>query len=739
MEKHPLHIKNPELQKSPEVDRAVERQERHEDEKIPNDPSERIEAYMDRLENIFLNPDERVRKRNVEMFRDKIYDALIIKRANFPESYFELQKRIAREQGHGDIQISDEMRERMIDTAIEDQKRSLDAWIDYFASNDAVYPQWFKYYAWNQITKLSQFDKERGEFKKRTDSTVAPFPDIYREPLAQIADLYERVKDDNKDSEARRGFDKKFPSLYAELIQKSLAAQIERKEEIQGQWVKYEQGKERESERLFQSLEGKGTGWCTAGRSTAETQIESGDFYVYYTNDTSGNPSQPRLAIRMEGNNRIGEVRGILPHQNVEPIMQKVLDDKLSTFGENAEIYRKKSADMARLTAIDNSKDTQISNDDLLWLFSGKIEGFGYDKDPRIDELQKRYGTAGTALVLIRNGNQEMILGNLGKFKGLTSEVATELIKHDEVRALQAIGPNLSSFEKLTPNIATMLIERGYIKVFEYSTSRFEGLTAEIASKLSEHGVKWAQFGARNFEGLTAGIAMKAIEHGDGWGVLENLDKFEGLKADTALATKLIEHGAASAVMKYLEKFEGLNVDTALAMKIIEHGKKRTGPGSPPNVDAVVENIEKFEGLKADAALAIKLIENGGAWAVSKRIASFKGLKADAALAMKMIESGMSGDNAVTSHIEEFQGLTTEVAMKLAETQYGSYIFNNLEKFEGLKMDSALAMKFIKSGNVYDVATHLEMFDELNNEVMNALIEKGQQKYVQKYHDRFRP
>ena len=58
MEKHPLHIKNPELQKSPDVDRAVERQEHHEDEKIPNNPSERIEAYMDRLENIFLNPDE---------------------------------------------------------------------------------------------------------------------------------------------------------------------------------------------------------------------------------------------------------------------------------------------------------------------------------------------------------------------------------------------------------------------------------------------------------------------------------------------------------------------------------------------------------------------------------------------------------------------------------------------------------------------------------------------------------
>jgi len=95
MEKHPLHIKNPELQTSPEVQRAVLRKEQKTGEKVPNDPAERIEAYMDRLENIFLNPDERKRERNLEMFRDKIYDALIIKRENFPDSYFELQKRIA--------------------------------------------------------------------------------------------------------------------------------------------------------------------------------------------------------------------------------------------------------------------------------------------------------------------------------------------------------------------------------------------------------------------------------------------------------------------------------------------------------------------------------------------------------------------------------------------------------------------------------------------------------------------
>ena len=393
MEKHPLHLKNPELQTSPEVEEAVEKQERLTGEKLPNDPTERIGAYMDRLENIFLNPNERVRTRNLEMLKDKIYDKLIIKRENFPDSYFELQKRVARERGQAVEEIPEDVRERMMDVVIEDQKASLDAIIDYLSSNDATYPAWFKYYAWTQLTKLSQFDKERGEFKTRTKNTVAPFPALHYGPLAAIADLYERVKDDNKDSEARQAFDKKFPSLYAELTAKSLAETVENREEIRGKWVKYNQGDTTAAETLFQSLKGRGTGWCTAdGRTTAATQIESGDFYVYYTNDKDGIPTQPRLAIRMDGDQKIGEVRGILLHQSVEPLMQEVLDGKLKEFGSEADAYKKKSEDMKRLTGLEQKreKNEEFTRDDLIFLYEidASIEGFGYGKDPRIEELR---------------------------------------------------------------------------------------------------------------------------------------------------------------------------------------------------------------------------------------------------------------------------------------------------------------------------------------------------------------
>lgn len=229
----------------------------------------------------------------------------------------------------------------MIDTLIKDQKHSLDAWIDYLTSNDATYPTWFKYFVFRNITKLSQFDKSLGKFKSRTDSTVAPYPDIYREPLAKICDIYEKAIKEGRPQDDPE-FSKSFPKLYAQLISESLATKIEKNEEIRGEWIKYEQGNQKHAEALFKSLDGKGTGWCTAGSSTAKAQIKSGDFYVYYTYDQNNEPIQPRIAIRMEGKNKIAEVRGILEHQAMEPIMTPVLEEKLKEFGTEADAYKKK-------------------------------------------------------------------------------------------------------------------------------------------------------------------------------------------------------------------------------------------------------------------------------------------------------------------------------------------------------------------------------------------------------------
>jgi hypothetical protein len=430
-EKHPLQFKSPDLQTSQEVQESVERQQRLNDRalqnarelqeetgesidpelfdiKIPNNPTERINTYMDRMEKIFLNPDERVKNRNLKLLRPYIYDEFIIKSEEVPESYFQLQQQVAREQGIDVQDIPDTMRKEMIDTIIKDQAQSLDNWIDYLASEDATYPTWFKYFVFQNITKLSQFDKSLGKFKDRTDTTVAPYPDVYREPLAQICDMYEQVADDNKvlktDPEIQRQFSKSFPRLYAELITKSLQSSIENREEIKGEWIKYSQGNTQDADKLYKSLEGKGTGWCTAGKSTSDAQIKSGDFYVYYTYTVNNEPTQPRIAIRMNGTNAIGEVRGILQHQSLESQFNDILEDKLSEFGPEADKYKKKSEDMKQMTEIEKKTNAgeQLSKSELEFLYelNSTIEGFGYQKDPRIEEIRSKRNKTEDALIL---------------------------------------------------------------------------------------------------------------------------------------------------------------------------------------------------------------------------------------------------------------------------------------------------------------------------------------------------
>lgn len=479
MEKHPLQMKIPELQKSEEVDKAVVKKERLEETKLPNDPNERIEAYMDRLENIFLNPDEEKRERNIEMLRPAIYDRYLIKPEQVPESYFELQKQVARERGIAVEEISEDMKSQMIEVVIKDQKHSLDAWITYLTSQDAMYPTWFKYFVIRNVLKLSQFDKTLGKFKSRTDTTVASYPDIYREPLAKICDIYENAIKTGKPQNDPE-FAKSFPKLYAELITESLAARMESNEEIRGEWVKYEQGNTQDAQRLFESLDGKGTGWCTAGHSTAEIQIESGDFYVYYTYDSNNKPTQPRIAIRMDGTDKIGEVRGILEHQAMEPQITPILEEKLKEFGSEADRYKKKMEDMRRMTGIEKKtkQNQELTREDLKFLYEidEKIEGFGYERDPRIEEIQRT-----------RNGEIDILI----MFDCNSSQIA---------KSEQQVNENTKVYiGDLFPNIFFKNIEYMYTsfpegKIEKYGVSIGGKTKDELVKEMEVKGIKLSSY-----------------------------------------------------------------------------------------------------------------------------------------------------------------------------------------------------------------------------------------------------
>ena len=353
----------------------------------PSDtPEEKIRKYISRLEH--AHELSKKSEHSLKTLKKFYYDKYLIKK--LPESYINLQKKIAREEGYGDIYVSDETKEKMLNQVREDQKSTLDLWIDYFISEDAMYPTWFKVYAFKGMLGLSTFDKEKQEFGKRTDKTTTPFIDLNMEALSKVYDILKsEVGENNLTDEEREILSngESFKKLYTYYLI-NLDSKIMNNDETEGIWIKYDMGSDYMP--LWESLQGKNTGWCTAGKETAKTQLSGGDFYVYYTKDENGEYKNPRIAIRMNGENEIGEIRGTSKNQNLEPNMEPILNKKLEEFTDKDK-YKKKVHDMKRLTLIEEKQknNQELTLDDLKFLYEvdSRIEGFGYQKDPRIKEI----------------------------------------------------------------------------------------------------------------------------------------------------------------------------------------------------------------------------------------------------------------------------------------------------------------------------------------------------------------
>ena len=328
-----------------------------------------------------------------------------------------MNERIALERGYGHLTYTDRLKEEEIKKIIKEQEESLDRWIDYFSREDTnMYPTWFKYYAFQGMLNLGIYDKEKNEYTRRTKSTVHPFIDINREALSVVYDELikflnkEEMTDDKLKQLISNG---NFGKIYSYSIRKLDMVKKDETKSEEGIWKKYDQGSDPNV--LFNDIHGKGTGWCTAGGiETATSHIEGGDFYVYYTKDREGNFSNPRIAIRKE-NNKIAEIRGIDKVQNLESNMEKVVEKKLeeNEFPDREE-YKKKVNDMEMMTYIytKHNNNVELSKDELRFLYEidEDIIGFGYIKDPRINEIIEKRNIRKDLSIVFECGEEQIAL-----------------------------------------------------------------------------------------------------------------------------------------------------------------------------------------------------------------------------------------------------------------------------------------------------------------------------------------
>ena len=397
-----LHERNPNLHTSQEVEGVVGYLQNG-GEAIPNSPADKISAYLGFLANReyvndgILTGDQSSIERQIE--------ANVIKAEDVPEGYFELQRRIAREQGHGDVQITPDMRRQMVEAVQADQRAGLGKWVEYLGGDDGGYPDWFKHYTWTSVTKLGTYDKDKQEFQKRSRGTTAPYPELNREALAYVYDVLNkaRVQGEQVDGGANDAQLQKllksgnFGKLYAHAVLEVTPDSPELRKDTRGSWTRFNQTDDpRTARRLSGSLQGHGTGWCTAGESTAAMQLQGGDFYVYYTRDEKDKDTVPRIAIRME-QGEVAEVRGVNAAQELEPEMADITAEKLKDL-PGGEEYIRKAQDMKQLTAIEKKitaePNAELTPEELRFLYEldHEIEGFGYETDPRIGEIRSMRG-----------------------------------------------------------------------------------------------------------------------------------------------------------------------------------------------------------------------------------------------------------------------------------------------------------------------------------------------------------
>lgn len=400
-----LEQKYSDMPGSKPVVRAVEKAKKDPERKFaPHSREERIEAYLGRLDKIVED------ERGWKLLKNKIIKDLSINTndeetlAKIATGLYESEKRIAIEQGRGNdiqnLEDNDELIKSYENLAKEKrdiQVKSLNTWLDYLKQNDAQYPTWFRYFVVRNLSKMGTLNKEKGEYSKRTDFTIAPFPEINSEALGFVYRMLttgvgnqEFIQADQKEKRAdlEKMIEKKdFVKLYT-FAQIETAGTLNR-ESLKGEWVKYNQGSDYHI--LEDALRGKGTGWCTA-EGSAPSHIQNGDFYVYYTKGASGNYSEPRIAIRMQGD-EIAEVRGVNHRQELEPALLDTAQEKYHSL-PGGEKFDKKSNDMKKVTELakKQEKNEKFDKEDLVFIYemNSPIEGFGYEKDPRIVELRKQ-------------------------------------------------------------------------------------------------------------------------------------------------------------------------------------------------------------------------------------------------------------------------------------------------------------------------------------------------------------
>ena len=395
---------------------------RNKKEKLPGKNNERRNfAYLSRLNNMI--------EKHGDAIEQKLWEAsaenLVMDYEDIPDAYWKQQEQILRDNGQG-RKLSEYEKKILADDLIDKQRQSITSWANYLSDKNCPYPLWFKVYAFDGISKMSNaLNLDDADYSRRDNTTALSFPKLNAEILAKV---YRQINDfygvDKENWLSKHSDDEKlvslvksanFPKLYAkELVDtKVILKTPERTEDVHGDWFEYKLGDEEEIASLAE-----GTRWCVVDPNVAHNYLVYGKYghsrntgankessskakFIIFRLEDPNSPgvfaSNGSASIRLDPNGIVDEVSGLNEGQAVEDALVPIVKEKTLSL-PGGEKYLQKFDDKQALIRLDKKmeKGEDLTKEELSFLYEldrpiATLDTYNRE-DPRIPELKEKYG-----------------------------------------------------------------------------------------------------------------------------------------------------------------------------------------------------------------------------------------------------------------------------------------------------------------------------------------------------------
>ena len=470
-------------------------------EKLPGKNNERRNfAYLSRLDRMIEKHGDKVEQKLWEASAEN----LVMEYEDIPDAYWKQQEQILRDNGQG-RELSRSEKEILADDLIEKQRESITSWTNYLGDKNCPYPLWFKVYAFDGISKMSNaLNLDDANYDRRDHTTALSFPKLNAEILAkvyrQINNFYGVDKEDwlkkNSDDEKLVSLVKSanFPKLYAKelLDTKVILKTPERAEDVHGDWFEYKLGDEEEIADLAE-----GTRWCVVDPNVAHNYLTYGQFinpgednnyddddwedddqteypeakFIIFRLEDPNSPgvyaSNGSASIRLDPDGMVAEVSGLGEGQAIEDALVPTVKKKTLSL-PGGEKYLQKFDDKQTLIRLDKKmkKGQDLTKEELSFLYEldrpiATLDTYNR-RDPRIPELKEKYNVE---YALEKGLDIDKIISSLGP--NTLIQNLDSLIKYGA--DIDNITSNIDSYD-IAANLDTLLDHGANIDVNELAS-----------------------------------------------------------------------------------------------------------------------------------------------------------------------------------------------------------------------------------------------------------------------------